>query len=82
MTADDVLRQLWFKMMNDASETAMGRTFAVIDAFKRLGLFDADKAELWRLRIRDCPGGHSGGRVWCAYCGDLTRDDQEENLFI
>lgn len=43
-----------------------------VDLAAILGIYDADKRELWCLRIKNCPDpDHGDGRTWCAYCGNL-----------
>lgn len=50
-----------------------GRAYAdgALDAMLRLGLITQEQHGLWDLALKSCPGHRDGGRVWCAYCGDL-----------
>lgn len=77
--AREHLRELWLGMRNDASVRADNRAQAVIDAFKIVGLITPDEAKLWTHSIQTCPGHEDeGGRVWCAYCGNMAADETDE----
>lgn len=35
-----------------------------------------EQRELWTRRFSTCPGhDDEGGRVWCAYCGDMPTEE-------
>ncbi len=68
------LRKLWFAMRDNASSTTAGKVMACILFAWRIGCLTSDQRELWQRRITTCPGhDDEGGRVWCAYCGDMPK---------
>ena len=78
--AREYLQEQWKELRNDARFSNQVSVAAVIVAFHAIGLLDNDRRELWLLRIRSCPGHFDeGGRTWCAYCGDLTPEEGEED---
>jgi len=78
--AGKYLNEQWRELRNDASFQEQKALTAAIMAFHAIGLLDDDRRDLWLLRIMSCPGHFDeGGRTWCAYCGDLTPEDGEED---
>lgn len=77
LTAERVdahLRDVWRGLRDDAGPRAMAGALGAISTLRALGLLSADQAELWETRLDRCPGHEGeGGRVWCAYCGELCR---------
>ena len=71
---DDYLREAYKDLRDDGSPKSMARVYGAIHALRELRLLSTDQAELWELRLDRCPGHDGeGGRVWCAYCGDMCR---------
>ena len=78
MDAQIVLQDMWRNLRNDFSERARGFVLGAITALYLADVISDEQRELWTLRIDDCPGhGDEGGRVWCAYCGNLDLDEKE-----
>jgi hypothetical protein len=68
----DALRNLWYQLRDNASPVQMRSAGAVVLFAYHAGLLTSEQADLWWRRIQTCPGhDDEGGRVWCAYCGDL-----------
>lgn len=68
------LNDLWMDMMDDYPknrERLMGALLLAVD----LGLISTMEQEMWALAVNVCPDKyHIGGRVWCAYCGEVEPD--------
>ena len=78
MTADELLRELWLNLRDGADEGSKSYVRGAIETARCLGALTDEQAELWRRRINTCPGhDDEGGRLWCAYCGDMPNDDDE-----
>ena len=75
MTADNIMRECHFGICDDYPN---GRAYAhgAADALLSAGLLSKNEHRLWGLALERCPGHRGGGRVWCAYCGDLPRQDE------
>ena len=73
---DRVLHGRWIEMRDSANLTAQAKSEGYVEALARIGLLTADQAELWMNRWQRCPG-HDCSRVWCAYCGDIPREDDD-----
>lgn len=74
---DTYLQSLWEAMQDSYPDNALMFKGALNMALF-IGLITQEKHELWNLRIKNCPNpDHIGGRVWCAYCGDIKRDENE-----
>lgn len=71
---DDLLRQRWLHMCDDAGAAPTAAMHAVIKFAYDTGLLDCVRAELWMRRVSTCPGHDDGTRSWCAYCGDVSHD--------
>lgn len=65
-----LLHERWKEMLDDAGLQGQGHTAGLLRGLLFTGAITADDAELWQTRFKRCPG-HVGGRVWCAYCGDI-----------
>ena len=79
VTAEQLLRQRWHAMKDGAGPEQMARTLGMIEMALVLGGLTPEQAELWERRIGTCPGhAGDGGRVWCAYCGDLGKPKRTE----
>lgn len=76
--ADEFCTVHWTDLRDDASRPERTFLLGAIEAFRVVGVFSDEKAELWRRRIETCPGhDDEGGRVWCAYCGVMRGEDFE-----
>jgi len=70
---DAELRRLWDGLRDNASQVHVAQVDAQIRFAQRVGLLSEERAELWFLRVRTCPGhADEGGRAWCAYGCDLS----------
>jgi len=70
---NDYLHSLWEDMMDDRRELPK-RFYSILHALEHLDLINSEHRELWLYRIQKCPDtDHIGGRLWCAYCGDIKR---------
>lgn len=74
--AEGALRQDWAEARDGTS--TLRSLLDRINILERAGVFDAKTAELWNLRIRTCPGHDDGSRRWCAYCGELPMEQDDE----
>lgn len=72
----------WWSECRDAYKSTHPKVEVIIDFLESIGIFDREKAELWRLRIEKCPGhADEGGRDWCAYgCNmvEINKNDGPE----
>lgn len=77
-SVDAYLRRRWKALRDNAnSVTTVAHLRAGIDALLGAGALTADQAELWCFRIQTCPGhDDEGGRVWCAFCGNLPSEEK------
>ncbi len=74
----DLLTERWRALRNGYAASSLSCIVAVVDFAFDMGFLTADERELWHRRIQTCPGhDDEGGRVWCAYCGDLPREVPE-----
>lgn len=74
---DKYLQQLWEDMQDDHPHNKL-KFDGAVELALGLGIFNAEKYELWNMRVDKCPDpDHIGGRVWCAYCGDTGLDEDE-----
>lgn len=72
MTVNEFLNKFWRTMRDDNSNEAKAQAAGAIAALKATGQLNALEAEAWATRMEHCPGhDDEGGRVWCAYCGNL-----------
>jgi hypothetical protein len=68
----EVLDDLWKDLRNDCSLAKIKAVVTVIHAFHQTAFINTMEMELWERRITTCPGHEDeGGRVWCAYCGNM-----------
>lgn len=74
---DAVMKALHESLRDNGSTMAMDRAAGWIDALEAVGLLTRMEAVGWRATIEICPG-HEACRVWCAYCGDLPREDEND----
>jgi len=71
--ADGVLRAQWLNLRDNASPEKLTFADGVVFALYQVGAISEAEAEGWRARFERCPGHEGeGGRVWCAFCGDMT----------
>lgn len=82
--AKEALIELWGGLKDGFGRREEGQPKLVtvltyLEAYRQVGLLGPEEAELWEMRIRHkCPGHlGEGGRVWCAYCGDIKPDPEE-----
>lgn len=75
---DDVMRKLHESLRDNGSTMVMDRAAGWIDALEAVGLLTRMEAVGWRAAIEICPG-HEACRVWCAYCGDLPHEHDEDD---
>jgi hypothetical protein len=72
-TADEILRDCWLELRNDASPVRVACVLGHVIACRKLGFITDNEAELWQYRVQTCPGhDDEEGRQWCAYCGTLA----------
>lgn len=78
-TAEALLQGRWLRLRDNANDEAIRLAEEYLFAFWQLGLVDDIGVDGWKARFRRCPG-HTGegGRVWCAYCGEMPASDPEE----
>jgi|GEM_PF-4155541 len=77
---DKYLQELWEEMMNDHPSNIL-RFEGAINLAYGLGAISIEKYELWNLRVEKCPDpDHVGGRVWCAYCGDVSPNEGRREI--
>lgn len=68
----DGLHAIRLGLRDDAGEKAMAWALGAVEGAHIGGALTDDERELWRRRMGECPGhDDEGGRVWCAFCGDL-----------
>ena len=75
--ADQTLQLHWFGLCDSSSPKDKAFVLGMIYMAEETNIFNKEKAELWERRIATCPGHEGGGRVWCAYCGDIKPDEDE-----
>lgn len=68
------LQEAWYELRNGANTASVQYVVGAIDIAHAVKLMSDEHAELWKRRIKTCPG-HSdeSGRDWCAFCGTLPR---------
>lgn len=73
LSPNSFLEIIWRDARNDASPIRQTYFAGAIEALKMCGMLNQLEAEGWIARFRTCPGhDDEGGRVWCAYCGNLN----------
>lgn len=74
---DRELRALWFRIQDTGEDLPL---IYCADFAWKVGLLTDQERELWILRAEKCPGHEhdGGGRSWCAYCGDLKQEVEDE----
>jgi hypothetical protein len=76
---DSMLHAEWQALVGDASKPAMAYVAGIIKGLYEAGALAPDERELWERRIEGCPGHEGeGGLVWCAYCGVIPVEAEEE----
>lgn len=77
--AEQWFHQRWRDLRDDHSKA--DRVLEALELAKVVGIFSEERAELWRLRLWTyCPGhDDEGGRVWCAYCGNMPQATEEDS---
>lgn len=76
-TVDGFLDHEWHNLMDDCSPTAIAFAQGCVEAARYLGMISDLEAEAWTHRMLRCPARgdtHHGGRVWCAFCGDIDAE--------
>lgn len=72
---DDYLNAVWRALRDDASPDVEAASVGALLAFHMVGLLNELECEAWQARMKKCPGhDDEGGRVWCAYCGNLNAE--------
>ena len=75
MTADEALREAWRECRDDARHKPA--VVAQINFAYDVDLLTLEQHELWLRRLDTCPGhDDEGGRDWCAYCGNMPREQE------
>lgn len=70
--ANGLLMGRWGGLRDSATTTDLLKADEYLFAFWQLGIVDDLDVDGWKARFRRCPGHiNEGGRVWCAYCGDI-----------
>lgn len=78
--ADQWFQQRWRDLRDDYSPNRVNRVLEALELAKAVGIVSDERAELWRLRLGTCPGhDDEGGRVWCAYCGNVPQATEEDS---
>lgn len=77
--ADEYFYSLWDDMQNNFSDNYL-RFLGAAGLALELKIFTEEQYELWGRRVRTCPenGRHLGGRTWCAYCGEVLPDPEDD----
>jgi hypothetical protein len=79
MTADEILTRAHRSCMDDAN-WGMHYARGAADALMAAGLISLSHRHIFDLALKTCPEpSHDGGRVWCAYCGDVAQPDSERD---
>ncbi len=75
MTPNQIMQECHFDMCDDYRR---GEPYAhgALDTLRYLGQIDEEQHRLWGLALKTCPGHRDGGRVWCAYCGNLPSESE------
>lgn len=77
-TPTEHLQLLHGNLRDSCTIEQQDQIFAVIGAFAAIGVLTVEEVRLWCVAIHSCPGhDDEGGRVWCAYCGNLPREEGE-----
>ena len=71
---EDLLQEAWDELRNSLLSESIAYAEGQIWAAWKLGHLTKDGHELWLRRILTCPG-HDATRCWCAYCGDVIREE-------
>lgn len=79
---DEILGRSWGELMNENTELAKAVVIGMISMARALDLLTELEMDGWVARIERCPdlaefGEHIGGRDWCAFCGDIERQDDQ-----
>ena len=75
---NNYLQETW-EEMQDSYPDNYQRFVGAIELAITLNLITPEKHELWVHRIKNCPDpDHTGGRIWCTYCGDILPQKEEE----
>lgn len=73
---DAFMHERWRELCDGITPAVKSYIQGCIDSAMLCGAIDSTIAELWLLRIEKCPGhDDEGARAWCAYCGDLPKDE-------
>lgn len=78
MTPNQIMQECHFGMCDDH---VRGEPYAhgALDTLRNLGQIDQEQHRLWGLALKTCPGHRDGGRVWCAYCGNLSPESEGDD---
>lgn len=76
--AEQWLDETWRELRNGAGPARMAYFGGAVDVLKDLGILSKIEQEGWIARRGTCPGhDDEGGRVWCAYCGDIPAEARD-----
>jgi hypothetical protein len=73
------LFELWDSRIDGITPTVKAYEQGYLDALSHTDQITDEHRELWERRLETCPGhdGH-GGLNWCAYCGNLPPENEDE----
>lgn len=75
---NNFLRDIWEEMQDDFPNSRL-RFLGALDMALHIELINLDEHELWLHRIKNCPDleDDHAGRCWCAYCGDIEVNENQ-----
>lgn len=75
MSPEQAFMECWRDLRDDARRKP--QVIAVVNFAYDVGLLTLEQLELWLRRLDTCPGHEDeGGRDWCAYCGNMPKEQE------
>lgn len=75
----EILTAYWKSLRDGMGRegATLKHALAFVEAYKEAGLISNEEADAFSLRMQyRCPGhDDEGGRVWCAYCGNIKPEN-------
>lgn len=76
LSAAELLEALWRQLRNDCGVVSVAFAHGALLFAALSGAITEEQRELWLRRFQTCPGhDDEGGRVWCAYCGNMPTEE-------
>ena len=76
---ESILDSAWKGLRDGCSDKDKMWVIGHIEAFHAIKVLTEQEYKRWIFAVEHCPGhDDEGGRVWCAYCGNIPQEKTDE----